>query len=57
MEYKINIPTVFKEIKEGIENITKRKRVKELKKEQLVLLEMKSITMEIKNQWKFIMKI
>ena len=57
MEYKINFPTVFKEIKEGIENITKRKRVKELKKEQLVLLEMKSITMEIKNQWKFIMKI
>lgn len=57
MEYKINIPTVFKEIKEGIENITKRKRVKELKKNQLVLLEMKSITMEIKNQWKLIMKI
>lgn len=57
MEYKINIPTVFKEIKEGIENITKRKRVKELKKNQLVLLEMKSITTEIKNQWKLIMKI
>lgn len=49
-EFKINIPTVFKEIKEGtgekkgIENMSKRVRVKwpeELKNNQFVLLEMK----------------
>lgn len=62
IEYKINIFTVYEEIKEEIENMNEEQESKTGRKNwkwtnNSVLLEVNSITMEIKNQWKLIMEV